>query len=285
MLRAVVGNTTRLVVGTVGIDEETLADATAGVSMSVTRADGTELASISAASPTEVGSGLYNLDFDATVHLTRTDVLDCTLTYEVAGAARREDFQVRVVGGRFFDLRSLRGMQGIGNTTQFDTADLAAARDIAEEFVEDFTAQAWVPRSDVYELDAMTTGYFLPYRPVRSLVRLLVDGTAVDASGATVNQSGALTLPDTSSRASETVLVEFEHGEATPPADLAQAAMRLARHILFSGDSSIPDRARMMVTDWGTFALDIASEEKPTGLPEVDSVLRRYRFARSVPFA
>lgn len=284
MLRAVVGNTTRLVVGTVGIDEETLADATAGVSLSVTRADGTALTTITAAVPTEVGSGLYNLDFDPATHLSRTDVLSCTLTYTVASAARREDFQVRVVGGRFFDLRSLRQMQGIGSTTQFDTASLAAARDIAEEFVEDFTAQAWVPRADVYRLSKTDSGYYLPYLPVRSLIRLLVDGEPVDATSGTVAQSGALTLTGVSLPSDE-LLVEFEHGEATPPADLAQAAMRLARHILFSGDSSIPDRARMMVTDWGTFALDIASEEKPTGLPEVDSVLRRYRYARTVPFA
>lgn len=284
MLRAVVGNTTRLVLGTVGIDEETLADATAGVSVSVTRADGTALTTITAASPTSPGSGLYNIDFDADVHLTRTDVLDCVATYEVSGAARREAFQVRVVGGRFFDLRSLRAMQGLTSTSQFSTEDLAAARDVAEEFVEDFTGQAWVPRADVLTVSDTLTSLFLPYLPVRSLVRLEVDGTAAVAADATVHPSGRLELPEGVS-ASDDVVVEYEHGESTPPADLAQAAKRLARHILFSGDSSIPDRARMMVTDWGTFALDIASEEKPTGLPEVDSVLRRYRFARSVPFA
>lgn len=284
MLRAVVGNTTRLTVGTVGIDEETLANATAGVSLSVTRADGTALTAVTAA--VNNGTiGLYNLDLSATVHLTRTDVLDCVLTYDVAAATRREAFQLRVVGGRFFGLRELRQMQGLDSATQFAPADLAAARDIAEEFVEDFTAQAWVPRVDVVRINTTSSGYFLPYLPVRSLVRLLVDDVALVAADASVDQSGRLTLPDGASAPSTDMLVEFEHGEAVPPSDLAQATKRLARHILFSGDSSIPDRARMMVTDWGTFALDIASEEKPTGLPEVDSVLRRYRFARTVPFA
>jgi hypothetical protein len=73
------------------------------------------------------------------------------------------------------------------------------------------------------------------------------------------------------------------HGLAWIPADLRQAAATLARYtarrIAQAGKTStlLPERTASLTTEGGTIIFAVPTPDRPTGLPEVDAVLVRYR--------
>lgn len=189
---------------------------------------------------------------------------------------------VKVVGGRFFTLAQLRSQRGLANTTTYTNAHLAAARDIVEDLIEHFTDNAWVPqhKREVFDGDGCSE-LFLSRIGARRIISASISGTSQTTTAWTISASGRILsngVPFATHIAKQNVVIAYEWGAKRPPRDLANASLRLAKHILLSTESSIPDRARMMQTEWGMFQLDAASEQKPTGIPEIDSVLMRYRY-------
>ena len=67
------------------------------------------------------------------------------------------------------------------------------------------------------------------------------------------------------------------HGEPNPPRDLRQVAKKLVHHVGQSVD--YPDRAYQVVTEGATILFSMPSPDRPTGIPEVDVILARYRLA------
>lgn len=68
------------------------------------------------------------------------------------------------------------------------------------------------------------------------------------------------------------------HGLVDPPEDLRRAATIFARYI--ARTSNYPERAARVVSQESEIIFSFPSADKPTGLPEVDAVLTRYR----IPF-
>lgn len=284
MTRALVGNDQKVLFDTYAADDETLTDAAAVPAVSVSREDGTILTT-AASSTDEAGVGHYSYTLTAATHLTRVDELKLDWAYTLASATRAETTYVKVVRARFFKLAELRALKGLSSVTTYPNATLALMRDVAEDFVEEFCKEAFVPqyRRDVFDGDNCQTLY-LPRVHVRSLISVKLAGVTMDTTGWTVSRSGRIRTTGAvftaGVPAGQNVAVQYELGRSGPPHDLKNATLRLARHITLNLETSIPDRARMMQTEFAMFQLDVASEDKPTGVPEIDAVLIRYREAQ-----
>ena len=265
-------------------DEETATDATGDVTGAISREDGTALTGATIAT-NNGNTGQYDLSLTAAAHLTRVDVLTVTWTATVAGRAVSETDYVAVVGGRYFTVADLRSQRGLGSTSSFPAEDLIAARDVAEGWIENYCRHAWVASyaREVFDGDS-SSRVQLNHLDIIELISVSIDGTSQDLTDWTVNDSGRLLTDGAiftiASPAGHNVEVQYKWGKQLTPPDLSRAARDLAKHILLTVDSSIPDRARMMQTEWGLFHLDKASEDHPTGIPEIDAVIKRYARAR-----
>ena len=273
----------RTTIGTVGrvrrtfypLGSEAASDPDATPSVSVTRHDGTSVSGVSVAS---LGSGVYEASVPAQTSLDRLSVRwDATYS----GAAQRHFDVLDVAGARWFDLATLRAQQGLSNTSTFPLPLLESARVAAEDFCEAVLGIAQVPRLVRWSgpWDGTAERAWVRPVPVRKVRRALVDDDVKDVT----DWKGAgtwiaLPAPVPGTRAE----VWYEAGLDAPPADLAQACLMLARHLVLGSTSSVPDRARSLTTEVGTFHLNVASEQSPTGLPEVDATLVRHRDRRPV---
>lgn len=282
MSRTLVGNDYLVEHTFYAADEETATDVTGVGTVTVTREDGTVLAG---GTTTDTGVGTTTFPLTAAVHTTRVDDLTIGYSATVAGRTVSEYEYVKVVGARFFSIALLRAQKGLSNTVVYANADLKWARDVAEDFVEEFTKDAFVPqyRRDIFDGDDGSE-MFLSRIGVRSIIGVTIDGVAASTTGWSVSASGRVRTDGdiftSNVTAGQNITVSYSLGRNAPPANLANATVKLARHLLLSLESSIPDRARMMTTEFASYQLDVASEDKPTGIPEIDAVLSRYRAAQ-----
>ena len=211
---------------------------------------------------------------------------------------------VSVVGARYFELSDLRRQEGLGNRTTFPTADLAAARDYAEAFIDDYLN---VPHVFRYALEVpgrnpvwgpgdtggydpashppylagsppSANGLYLTRFPATAVIRAGQQRPDIDTADWVIRSDGGIDTADWAGPTGEWPLrVGYSFGHRLPSADLRQAALRLARHEVLSGLSSIPDRAMRMEMGDVTYSLSVAGNERPTGIPDIDSVLWRHR--------
>lgn len=92
-------------------------------------------------------------------------------------------------------------------------------------------------------------------------------------SGEIEAQLGVQAFP----RGMENVVIEYFAGVNAMPSDLSLALAKYIRYLVLNTNSRIPDRATFMNTEFGSFRIGQAKDwEAPTGLPEVDAVLRRH---------
>lgn len=257
--------------------DATLAAADLDAAPTVTVADlaGTTVTSGTA---TSAGSGVYTFDvgpFDDPA------LYNVTWAGARSGKAVSEVDQLEVRGGAYFELIELKDMDGVGD--RFDVDQLEAARVIAEDTIEGYCERAFVPTyaREIYDGNG---GYFLYVDrsyPTRVLAAT-IDGTAQTTTDWTVSSAGKVDTAYngifTWAAGGQNVALEYVHGLTRPPSDLARAALRLARHVLLTETTTVPDRANLMTTEFATFRLQTADEnrDRPTGLPEVDAVLNRY---------
>jgi hypothetical protein len=75
--------------------------------------------------------------------------------------------------------------------------------------------------------------------------------------------------------------LHLSHGRwVTPPEDLVRAAAALARYVV--RESKLPERATSVQTEGAFITLAMPDHEHPTGLPDVDGTVNRYRAQRYV---
>jgi hypothetical protein len=267
-------------------------DADGNVTVTVTRADGTALTGGTVASNNGT-VGAYDFVLTAATHTNVVDQLTVTWAAEVnTGTVRLATQYVDIIGSRYFDLVDLRNMQGLDSETRYETADLEWARTVAEVQIERYVETAY-SRQYAREIQDgnLTCETYVNRLPTWELRSVSIDGTLVaDLTGWTLTSTGRIRSVDggtlfTCTVEGQNVIIDYEYGYDFPPADLGRAALRYARHVLLTEETTIPDRARMLQTEIGLFHLDAASEDSPTGLPEVDSILVRYRNETPASFA
>lgn len=75
--------------------------------------------------------------------------------------------------------------------------------------------------------------------------------------------------------------LDLKHGLEVVPHDLRKAAVRFAEHV--ADENDLPARASSVSTgDGAVISLALPSPARPTGIPDVDGVLRRYRLPAAV---
>lgn len=231
------------------------------------------------------GQGFYSVVLTGT-HTDTLGVLDIAWSAQVDGLDVRKQARVEVVGSRYFEIGELRKLQGMQDVNTHSDIALEVALAEAEATIEDYTKYSFTDRagSDVFDACKFDYEYGIHVRrrPVTALTRISVDGEDLNLDDWSVNRQGQVREKSgygshsiSSSYGVDNLVIEYVYGDYLE-ADLKKAAIRLARHAALSDTTTIPDRARLMQTEFGLFVLDNPGNMKATGLHEVDAVLNRY---------
>ena len=203
-----------------------------------------------------------------------------TVEWVAAGlAVDRDGFEV--VGGFLFTLPEARQSDmDLADTGRFPTAELKHYREVVEDEFERITARSFVPRTARVEVEGDGTPIlYLGYFDVAELKAVSGPSGAEDVSGWGVDSTGFLRAPyDLPEGARYTVA--FRYGFGQVPEDAKRAGLLRLRSFLTAERSGIPDRATAFVAaEGGNFTLATAGRNGwETGLPEVDAVLKRYKY-------
>lgn len=278
--------------------DETPTDAGGVVTVSVTRLDGTVVASGTATDAAGTGNYSFILPGGPTGPTSATwqvDHLDVAWTGTFGGAVVTLTDRVEVVGGFFFGLAEARASdKSLASEATYPTAMLADKRIEVEQEADRIMGWSWVPRFERVVLTG--TGcdtLILPRQAVRALrsvkTRATPDAayTAVaDLTKVTVSPGGVIRRYDGGHFPNHygSTVVELEHGHDRPAEDLKDAAMYRMRSRLNLSRSGPPDRVNSYTTpDGSVYRLNVPSRGK-TGISEVDSVYQDYE-APPVGFA
>lgn len=281
MQRVLVGNdaTTR----TTFYSGDTPADATGDVTVTVTRDDGTVLAGGTA---TNASTGVYEFDLADATHTSRLDVLTVTWAGLIAGSTQVKTTQVEVVGGFYVELGEIRSLPKLGDSGKFPLEALEDARNWFETLAEEHCGVAFVPRyardlvdgNDRYEL-------LLNRLYPRSLIGVTVDGVTTSTTGWQLYPSGRLSRDHlgsfavpTSTTIGRNIAVSYTHGYDRPPADLRDVALLAIRDkLLADREGREAGRVLSQTNEFGgTTRFALPGSDRPTGIPDVDTVLNRY---------
>lgn len=252
---------------------ETATAATGAVTYTVTKADGTTLAS-GTASAVAGATGKYEFTLAAQANL---NILKVSWTATV-GSARTEVDYHEIVGAHLFTVQQARAF-GI---------DEASADQIEEERgriaddLEFWTGVSWIPRFKRH----LTEGdngdrVHLPSYPINALLTASISGvsqtvsdiTVLTDSGLVVHETGNWTRPTRSYP--QNVVLEYEYGYERPMYGVDRIALLIAKERIVGSD--IPASAISFSDDMGTYRY----ERGKSRIPEVNEWVREH--SRYVP--
>ncbi len=257
---------------------ETAVDADGGVDVTVERTDGTT----STGTATSVGNGSYTYSLAPS---TEVDLLTVTWTGTFSGNVQSITTQVEVVGGHYFALSELRLMPGLSDVQRYPTAKLAEARTRAQDEIErELGGVALVERFGSTTLAAAGCRRLRPGRFTRRLLSGAMRGIAftpeqieamtVDGDGY-VEWSTGWFLGD--------IELRFAHGYSiTPPPEMSDLALELARMRLLGWRSSLPDQT-VDADDLGQQTPAGEAEDRAGNQERMVEVLRSWRRRRIGP--
>ncbi len=196
-----------------------------------------------------------------------------------------------VQGAFLFSLKEARDSDvDLASTTRFPTSEMKRYRDQVETEFERITGRSFTPRAKTFTFPYLVErqGLYRDTVPVfstglydvTSIKAIRIDGEAVSTDGWSVDPLGYLTGPQNAVQSGSKVVVTVEYGFPAVPADVTRAAILRLRNLFSQENSGIPDRATSFVqAEGGTFTLATPGQRgNETGLPEVDAILRRYRY-------
>lgn len=233
------------------------------VSVSVTNDRGVEVGTGTAtADPANVGRYTFRL---APATTAQVDLLTVTWT----GTETRVT-EAEVVADYLASIADLRQLKDL-DSEYVSADDLAQARDYAEDLFRDVTGVSWTGRYARTRSDVIGGQAMVPDLYPRAILWATQDGEEADTSGWDLDDSGVIDGPD-----GRRVEVAYEHGKQRVPADLRGAFLKFVRHLVLDDSSDLVTRANTLSTDHGTFSINQAGKDRPTGLPDVDVVLRAH---------
>jgi hypothetical protein len=228
--------------------------------------------SVATGAATRTGVGAFSFTLSPT-HTVRLDTLTAVFTSALGSLTAT----VEVVGGFLFDVADLRADPDFADTTDWPTARVLAARNYAEQEIEEASNVAFVPR---YSLDtfigrnsAEINTFRIMLRTVRSAT---VAGTTVDPTTLIFNpHSGFVHLWTCRGAA---ITLGLEYGMDSPPQAIANAALVVAKDFLSKGP--IADRSVQTQTELGPIWIPQPGwQGKRFGIPEVDAAIEAHGFA------
>lgn len=238
---------------------------------------------------TRVSPGLYQITLTPANVTATMDIYDVTWNATFAGVPQKQRRRFEVLGGFIASISEIRDFDpALADTTKYSDAAIRAAREAAEEKIEQLCGVSFRPRGGRAFLDG--SGRDTLVLPDVYVTRI-VSGSVDQGAGAIALSSsevaalklypyGALTRPDGVIWFSglRNVSVFYEHGLAEAPEPVRKATMALARAYLVG--TAVYDRATSVSTDEGTFRLTLAGRDGSlTGVPEVDAVVSQFGYS------
>lgn len=249
-------------------------DASVNPIVTITRADGTAIATAAATTKPADTKGLYRYTPSAG-DVADVEVFTAVWTIVMAGPVTHTlRTRHEVVGGYYVDLAELRELGEIDES--IPDWRLVRVRKAFEDKAEEFCGRAFVPRyaRDIFSPEGESRSLLLGHFPVRALLSVTFDAEVQTVGDFAFTRAGKLTRPAAYfPRGDSNVAVAYEHGQDFVSDDLLQAAITYCEVKLNSQEGGIPDRAISMEGPGGTFGLSLAGEHRPTGIPSVDAVL------------
>lgn len=266
--------------------EDGVPSAPGAVTATITRLDGTAIATDAATTAGGTGEFTYTLTAEQTAGL---DVL--TVTWESADFGTVTT-TAEIVGARLFTLAEARATDGgaMSNPTRYPDDVVEEARRRIEDAFEEICGVSFIPRVTQKYLNGNGT----------VLLMLPVDATAIRSvetrSGTTwtafatddledviLESWGGLTreLRGIWPRGTRNVRVTYEHGYPEPPLEIKRAGLMLLRDSTVA--SNIDQRAMSYSDGIGTLRFITPGLSKGAwfGVPDVNAILQRYQ--RNVP--
>ncbi len=260
---------------------ETPTDSTTDVVVTVTHENGTILEDATAATAGPEGSGTYTWVLPGQSNL---DVFSLDWLATIDGQPMTESTDLEVVGGVYAPTAQIRNLDGPSGTFQdaakFPLADILEAERDAQDLFEGYCDIAFVPRYARAVLDGNgSQEMFLPSLDVRRLIDATEDGAPVDTSSWIIDEDGRLFRPNDrfSAAGPSNLVIRYEHGKRTTPSDIRRAYVKYVRALLLDRFDRIDDRSTSLTAANETIQLAVAGPNRPTGYPDVDSVLNQWR--------
>lgn len=263
-----------------------LTDAGAGVTVTVTRLDGTALVTAQAATLASTGVYEYTLTPAQTAAL---DLLTVVWAGTFEGVAQTVTTYAEIVGGQLFSIAQARAWDNgaMASTSTYPSAAIQQAEaDIAEGF-EHYCGYPFYPRIGRSIFNGNGKYYAsvpaLFVRNVRALETRASGG--VDYTAYTVDELADLFVDPNGMMIRETlgtftygarnVRATYEYGMTQPPGEITRAALMVLRDSLVP--SNLTDRAFQLSDETGTYRLSTPGRNYPYGIPYVDAVLERHK--------
>jgi hypothetical protein len=243
-------------------------DADTAVTVDIFRGDGTIFATDAATTHPATGHYVYTLAPQSALELFQF-VWEGTF----GGVVQRQTSYVEVVGGYVVSLADLQAESGLSTKTP---AQLAEARQWFEDRAEAYCGVAFVPRYAREVLDGDgTTELDLLHPFPRSVISCKIEGVGQTGTttwdlydhGVIARDAGSFGV------GRRNVEIIYEHGLATVPSDIRDAALTAIRSnvLATAGGGGIPPGVTSLITDAGTYVFGRPS--RPFGIREVDDVL------------
>jgi hypothetical protein len=240
--------------------------------VTVTKPDGTTIASGTVSHVGAAGSGVYQF---VLASLADPTILSITWTGTIGGQPQTLRSTVEVIGTYLFTIPDLRAVRVGGTPNAFtDTAawpaSLLAAR--RAEVTDDFanrTGWSFVPRFAREVLDGGSGQLVLAHLKASKLLSVTVNGVAQSLSGWTLRPSGVLEATSAYGWGTapvwgrSNVVIEYVHGFDSPPPAVSSAGLaRAAMLLLPSGTSTA---SSWTTPDGTTYTYDAAGRALGTG--------------------
>jgi hypothetical protein len=278
----------RLVRGVAGVlrfqpvdSEGEPATTSATVTVGVVRSDGSEVLAPGTATVTVGTARTVTVPL---AEMVATDLLTATWAVDGVDVASST---VEVVGGVYLSVSAIRQLEtALTDAGAYPDTAVKAARAEVETMFEDVCRRAFVPRFRVDVLEGCGGPNLVVRRPdVRSVRWVKVTDSngaerSLDVSQIAADDVGVLRRFGLYQWPYGRITVGYEYGFDQPPADMLRAVVVAVRARLNLFRSGVPDRAvSFQQIDGGTVTLATPGTYGwVTGIPEVDEVIKRYRF-------
>lgn len=250
-------------------------DPGAGVTVTVTRDDGTAIATAAAT------TGFPGTSRSLALTPAQNNKLDfLTAVWSAADGSSLTTY-AEVVGGFLFGVRAARARSPLGDATQYPTDHILTYRTLAEMALEDICGVAFVPRYSSMEARVISWGTLaVERRRITKLraVKTTSDNGLVSQSivGARAGGPGTIRLPFGMVGCDQPIFVCAEHGYLFTPPRIGRATLELARRWLV--ESPWDERMTMFRSREGGEVDILTAKGDPFDLPEVVAISELYGF-------
>lgn len=259
------------------------------VTVTVTRADGTVIATAQATSGATTAARTYALTAAQTATLDRLTVV------WVASSVTLATTEVDVVAAPWFSNAELRAAESsVADLGKFTAAKITLARLQVEAFIERCTHRRFVPGYVLETVPGTVSSDLVVSHPDVRVVRSAVLYSDLSAAASETLAAGELsTLPasgagiisrHSSNWSTRWVRIGYEYGLRQPPPDLKRAAMRLCRELLVNEPKGqVPDNATNFSSSemgWSAVLVTPGVRGAHTRLPSVNEAIDAWTFQR-----